>query len=293
VQTIRIACVQWRLDRVDSFEQWAERFADHVRIAAEYGARFVLFPEYVTAEILSAGSERLDGAASIERSTALTPRIQALYRELATRHRIHLIGGSHLHRGPDGVVRNTCLVALADGSLHARDKIHGTPNERGAWGIEGGDAAGILEADGIRFAIAICYDSEFPELVRHHVAQGAQVLFVPFFTDDRPGYLRVRYSCAARAVENQLYVALAGCVGIARNLHNLDVAYARSAVLTPSDHGFARDGIAVEAEAGIESVVVADVDLDALDHARREGTVQNLNDRRLDLYASVWKRGGA
>jgi predicted amidohydrolase len=289
--TLRIACVQWRLDRVDSFEQWAARFADHVRIAAEYGARFVLFPEYVSAEILSAEPQCLDGAASIARSTELAPRIQALYRELAMRHRIHVVGGSHLHRDAGGVVRNTCFVALADGSLHARDKIHGTPNERRAWGVAGGDAASIIEADGIKFAIAICYDSEFPELIRHHVAQGAQLLFVPFFTDDRPGYLRVRYSCAARAVENQLYVALAGCVGIARNVHNLDVCYARSAVLTPSDHGFARDGIAVEAEPGIESVVVADVDLAALDRARREGTVQNLNDRRLDLYASVWRGG--
>ena len=289
MDTIRIACVQWRLDRVASFGEWAARFEDRVRIAAEYGARFVLFPEYVTAEILSAEAHPLDGPASIDRSTALTPEIRGLFRDCAMRHRIHVIGGSHLHRGADGVVRNTCFVALADGSLHARDKIHGTPNERRAWGVEGGDAAGVIEADGIAFAVAICYDSEFPELIRHHVAQGAQVLFVPFFTDDRPGYLRVRYSCAARAVENQLYVALAGNVGIARNVHNLDVCYARSAVLTPSDHGFARDGIAVEAEPGIEAVVVADIDLRALDHARREGTVQNLNDRRLDLYASVWK----
>jgi predicted amidohydrolase len=289
VDTLRIACVQWRLDRVDSFEHWADRFADHVRIAAESGARFVLFPEYVTAEILSAEAKPLGGPGSIERSTALTPAIRGLFRDCAMRHHIHVIGGSHLHRGADGVVRNTCFVALADGSLHARDKIHATPNERRAWAVAGGDTAGVIEADGIKFAIAICYDSEFPELVRHHVAQGAQVLFVPFFTDDRPGYLRVRYSCAARAVENQLYVALAGCVGIARNVHNLDVCYARSAVLTPSDHGFARDGIAVEAEPGIESLVVADVDLAALEHARRAGTVQNLNDRRLDLYASVWK----
>ena len=286
---IRIACVQWRLDRVASFAEWAARFEDRVRIAAENGARFVLFPEYVTAEILSAEAHPLDGPAGIERSTALTPEIRGLFRDCAMRHRIHVIGGSHLHRAADGVVRNTCFVALADGSLHARDKIHGTPNERRAWGVVGGDAAGVIEADGIPFAIAICYDSEFPELIRHHVAQGAQVLFVPFFTDDRPGYLRVRYSCAARAVENQLYVALAGSVGIARNVHNLDICYARSAVLTPSDHGFARDGIAVEAEPGIEAVVVADVDLRALDRARRQGTVQNLNDRRLDLYASVWK----
>jgi predicted amidohydrolase len=286
---VRIACVQWRLDRVASFEEWAARFADRVRIAAEYGAHFVLFPEYVSAEILSAEPAGLDGAASIARSTELTPALSALYRDCAVRHRIHVVGGSHLHRDDDGIVRNSCFVALADGSVHRRDKIHGTPNERRAWGVEGGVAAPILEADGIQFAIAICYDSEFPELIRHHVAQGAQLLFVPFFTDDRAGYLRVRYSCAARAVENQLYVALAGNVGIACNVHNLDVCYARSAVLTPSDTGFARDGIAVEAEPGIEAVVVADVDLHALEHARREGTVQNLNDRRLDLYASVWK----
>lgn len=289
MSTVRIACVQWHLDRVASFESWAERFADRVRIAAEYGARFVLFPEYVTAEILSAQASALDGPGSVAASTAITPAIEALYRECAVRHRIHVIGGSHLHRDDGGTVRNACIVALADGSVHRRDKIHATPNERAAWGVSGGDAAKIIEADGVRFSIAICYDSEFPELVRHHVAQGAQILFVPFFTDDRPGYLRVRYSCAARAVENQLYVALAGCVGIARNVHNLDVCYARSAVLTPSDHGFARDGIAVEAEPGIDAVVVADVDLHALDQARRAGTVQNLNDRRLDLYTSVWK----
>jgi predicted amidohydrolase len=289
METIRIACVQWRLDRVASFEAWAARFEQRVRIAADQGARFVLFPEYVTAEILSAQPHPLDGHASIERSTALTPEIRGLYRDCAMRHRIHVVGGSHLHRGADGVVRNTCFVALADGSLHARDKIHATPNERDAWGVAGADTADVIEADGVTFAVAICYDSEFPELVRHHVAQGAQVLFVPFFTDDRPGYLRVRYSCAARAVENQLYVALAGNVGIARDVHNLDACYARSAVLTPSDHGFARDGIAVEADPGVEAVVTADLDLRALAHARRAGTVRNLDDRRLDLYASVWK----
>ncbi len=288
-QRVRIACVQWRFDRVASFEEWAARFADQVRIAAEYGARFVVFPEYVSAELLSAESLRLDGPASIAHSSSLTRRLRDLYAQLAVAHRIHVIGGSHLHRAADGKVRNTCFVALADGSQHARDKIHATPNEARAWGVEGGSEAGIIEADGIRFAIAICYDSEFPELVRHHVAQGAQLLFVPFCTDDRPGYLRVRHSCAARAIENQMYVALAGNVGLLRNVHNLDLVHAQSAILTPCDHGFARDGIAVEAAPGVETIVVADLDFGALQVARESGTVRNLNDRRLDLYESRWK----
>ena len=114
--------------------------------------------------------------------------------------------------------------------------------------------------------------------------QGAQLLFVPFCTDDRQGYLRVRYCAQARAVENQVYVVMAGCVGNLAGVHNMAIHYAQSAVLTPCDYGFARDGIAVEAAPHYETMVMAEVDLDLLAQARSSGTVQNLADRRRDLY---------
>src|SRR3546814_3500742 len=92
----------------------------------------------------------------------------------------------------------------------------------------------------------ICYDSEFPELARHLVNQGAMMLFVPFCTDERRGYLRVRYCCHARAVENQCYVITSGVVGNLPNVENMDIHYAESAILTPSDFAFARDGVAAD-----------------------------------------------
>jgi predicted amidohydrolase len=60
----------------------------------------------------------------------------------------------------------------------------------------------VIGTDCGPIGIAICFDSKFPEQVRHLMDQGAMILFVPFCTDDWNGYLRVRYFCAARAIEN-------------------------------------------------------------------------------------------
>ena len=135
----------------------------------------------------------------------------------------------------------------------------------------------------------ICYDSEFPELARHLVDQGADILFVPYSTEERQGHLRVRYSCHARAIENQIYVATAGNVGNLPRVQNMDIHYAQSAILTPCDFPFARDGIAAETTPNSEMLAFADLNLDQLRSARQYGTVQNLKDRRHDLYGVTWR----
>jgi predicted amidohydrolase len=286
---VRVACVQWRFDRVDGFEAFADKVRRFVAIAADQRADFVVFPELYTLEILSAEPSPLPGATAIEACTAHTAALRALYSEAAAHRGINLIGGTHATRNERGDIRNVCFVALRDGTLHAREKIHATPNERDAWNIAGGDQADVIDTDCGPIGIAICYDSEFPELGRHLCDQGALIVFVPFCTDDRRGYLRVRYACAARAIENQCYVAMSGVTGILRGVGNMDACYAQSAILTPSDHGFARDGIAVEASPEVETVIVADLDLHTLLEAREHGTVRNLADRRDDLYETHWK----
>jgi predicted amidohydrolase len=139
--------------------------------------------------------------------------------------------------------------------------------------------------------VLICYDSEFPELARHLTDQGANILFVPFCTAERNGYLRVRYSCQARAVENQCYVVLSGNVGNLPRVRNMDIQYAQSCILTPCDFHFARDGIAADTTPNAEAVALADLRMDSLTVARNAGSVRNRGDRRHDLYRVVWKKG--
>ena len=134
-----------------------------------------------------------------------------------------------------------------------------------------------------KIAILICYDIEFPELSRMVCEAGADILFVPWCTDDRQGFLRVRYCCHARAIENQVYVVHTSTVG---NLpvEGLGLHYGQAAIITPSDFPFARDGIAAEGTLNIEQVVVAEVDLRDLESNRIKGSTIPLYDKRKDVY---------
>jgi predicted amidohydrolase len=68
----------------------------------------------------------------------------------------------------------------------------------------------------------------------------------------------------------------------------MDIQYAQSCILTPCDFPFARDGIAAEASENVETLTISDLNLADLTWARAEGTVQNLADRRFDLYRIAW-----
>jgi predicted amidohydrolase len=83
---------------------------------------------------------------------------------------------------------------------------------------------------------------------------------------------------------------MSGNVGNLPNVANMDIQYAQSCILTPCDFPFARDGIAADTTPNVETVAFADLRLDALREARHSGTVQNLKNRRHDLYSVVWHK---
>ncbi len=109
--------------------------------------------------------------------------------------------------------------------------------------MKGGNEIKVFDTDCGKVGILICYDVEFPELGRILAEQGMQILFVPFLTDTQNGYNRVRFCAQARAIENECYVAIAGCVGNLPRVNNMDLQYAQSAVLTPSDFAFPVTGV--------------------------------------------------
>lgn len=285
--SVRVACCQLDM-RAGAWPELAARLDVFASEAATSGADFILFPELFTCAAV-ARPEPLSAEGAVDALSDLTAEIRAAFASMAVKHNINVIGGTHLTRREGGAVRNVCFVALRDGTVHEREKIHPTPDEAEFWGVSGGTAHDAIETDKGTIGVLICYDSEFPELARRLADQGALILFVPFCTETRAGYLRVRHCSAARAIENQLYVALAGDVGTLEGVANMDVQYAQSCMLTPCDARFPADGIAAEAEANVEAMILADLDLTQLDWARREGAVRNFTDRRSDLYGVEWK----
>ncbi|MEY4597643.1 MAG: hypothetical protein RLZZ445_440 [Pseudomonadota bacterium] len=287
--SVRVGTVQYMLRRVHSFEEFIKFVEYFVDVVATYNGDFVVFPELFTLQLLSIENREMPPAEAIEALTEYTPRFREAMRNLALKHNINIIGGSHPTRVANGRVENISYVFLRDGSIFEQAKIHPTPNEVAWWNIEGGNKFAAIETDCGPIGVLICYDSEFPELVRHLTDQGIHMLFVPFCTDERQSFLRVRYCCHARAVENQIYVVMSGNVGNLPNVTNMDIQYAQSCVLTPCDFPFARDGIAADTTPNVETVAIADLRPDTLITARNNGTVRNLRDRRHDLYGVIWR----
>jgi len=281
----RIACVQYQMRKVKSFSEFARQVTYFVGVAADYEADFILLPELFTVQLLSA-TNAVSPQEGMRQLSTYTVKLNTLLRKLAMKHAVTIIGGSH----PTKVGRelqNICTVYLPNGRSVQQPKLHITPNERKWWGIHGGSTLQTIDTPVARIGVLICYDIEFPEAARHLADSGAEIIFVPFCTDNLQSYLRVRYCAAARAIENQVYVALAGNVGNLPDVANMDVQHGQAAVLTPSDFAFARDGIAAEADSNEETVLICDVDLDELQKAQSAGTVTPRLDRRPDLFKVI------
>jgi predicted amidohydrolase/ribosomal protein S18 acetylase RimI-like enzyme len=285
---VRICAVQYRMRSINSFADFAKQCEYFVDVASGYKSDFVLFPEIFTTQLLSFMEEKRPGAAA-RKLAEFTPEYLELFANLSVKYNINIIGGSHFVEENDRLY-NVSYLFKRNGEIGKQYKLHITPNERKWWGVVPGNDVEVFDTDVGRVAIQICYDVEFPELSRIAVEKGAQILFVPFCTDERKGYLRVRYCAQARCIENQIYVAIAGNVGNLPDVENMDIQYAQSGILTPSDFVFARDGIAAECTPNVETVVIHDVDLEVLKRHRQSGTTLNWLDRRSDLYEVKLKK---
>jgi len=286
--TVRVATVQYQMRGLTERDEFSRQVAYFVDVASDYKADFVVFPELFTLQLLSLDPEPLPPVEAVRHIATYTDWYIEFMRDLAVSFNVNIIGGSHPTKMDNGDIRNTAYVFLRDGAVHKQDKIHPTPSEAAWWNIKGGHEVNAIDTDCGPIGVLICYDSEFPELARHLADQGAQLLFVPFCTDDRRGFMRVRYCGHARAIENQLYVITSGVVGNLPKVENMNVHYAESAIMTPCDIPFARDGVAADTAPNTEMVAVADLRLTDLLVARRQGNVRNFLDRRFDLYRVHW-----
>jgi predicted amidohydrolase len=284
---VRVAAVQYQMRTVKDFDEFASHCEYFVDVASDYRSDFVLFPEMLTMQLLSFMPVEAP-AASARRLSDFTERYIQMFNHLAIKYNINIIGGSHLNVEND-TLYNIAYLFRRDGTIGKQYKIQITPHEKKWWGVKGGDKVEVFDTDCGKIAIAICYDVQFPELVRIAAVKGAQILFVPYNTDERRGYLRVRYCSQARAIENQMYVAITGCVGNLPKVENLDIHFSQSAIFTPSDVEFSREGIATESTPNTETIIYQDLDLRLLKRNREYGTVQPWKDLRSDLYEVMQK----
>jgi predicted amidohydrolase len=283
---IRVSAVQYHLHTIDSFDDFAKQVEHYMRNAEEYGADFVLFPEFFTTQLMSIGNEQ-GQALTINELPNFTEQYRSLFVDLAKKMNIHIIGGTHVIRKGD-FIYNVAHLFYPDGRIAEQMKLHITPTEVNEWQMAAGDNLQIFDTDKGKIALLTCYDIEFPEIVRMAKAKGADIIFCPSCTDDQHGFHRVRYTSHARAVENQVYIVTTGTVGSLPTVDFMRANYGQAAIISPNDIPFPPRGIVVEGEINHDMIVTADLDLNLLYQVREKGTVTTWRDRRTDLYPD-WK----
>ena len=279
---VRLGLIQWQMRPLNNLEALFEQAEFFIDAVSGYGSDFALFPELFTAPLM-ADYNHLSEAEAIKELAKYTEAIRKKFQEYAISYNINIVSGSMPFQ-EGGHVYNVGFLCRRDGTYEMYRKIHITPNEVFHWGMTGGNVIQTFDTDCGKIGIIICYDVEFPELSRLMADEGMNILFVPFLTDTQNGYTRVKNCAQARAIENECYVAVAGCVGNLPKVNNMDIQYAQAAVFTPSDFAFPSNGIKAEATPNTEMTLIVDVDLDLLKELHEHGSVNTMKDRRKDLY---------
>jgi predicted amidohydrolase/GNAT superfamily N-acetyltransferase len=279
---IRLGLVQWQMRSLNNLEEFFNQAEFFIDAVSGYESDFALFPELFIAPLM-ADYNHLTEAEAIRELAKHAEPIKKKFQEFAISYNINIITGSMPFVEGEHIY-NVGFLCKRDGTSEMYRKIHITPNEVFHWGMTGGNEIQTFDTDCGKIGIVICYDVEFPELSRLMADEGMNILFVPFLTDTQNGYTRVKHCAQARAIENECYVAIAGCVGNLPKVNNMDIQYAQAAVFTPSDFAFPSNGIKAEATPNTEMTLIVDVDINLLKELHEHGSVKIMKDRRHDLY---------
>ncbi|MDC3416183.1 carbon-nitrogen hydrolase family protein [Aquibacillus salsiterrae] len=282
---IRVSAVQYHLHSINTFEDFANQVTHYVKSAAEFNSDFILFPEFLTTQLLSITDQKDRTYTGL---SAYTDRYYELFTSLAMETKTHIIGGTHIVER-DGKFYNVAHMFYPDGRIEDQAKLHLTPWELTEWKLTQGEGVQIFNTDKGKVAILTCYDIEFPEIVRMVRGMGADIIFVPSCTDDRHGFHRVRYTCHARTIENQVYLVTTGTIGALPTVDFMRSNFGQAAVITPNDIPFPKAGVLMEGEINSDMVITADLDLSLLYDVRSHGSVTTWRDRRVDLYPDLGK----
>ncbi|PWC52458.1 carbon-nitrogen hydrolase family protein [Azospirillum sp. TSO22-1] len=241
-----------------------DRLETAARDAAGQGADLLVGPEMllsgydIGAEAVRAAAEPPDGPSAARVAViAAAAGIAVLY--------------GYPELGADGAVYNAARLIGRDGRpLLNQRKTHLYGALDRAMFAAGGDDFPLAKVGGLRCGVLICYDVEFPELVRRHALAGADAVLVPTALME-PYDVVATTIIPARAFENGLFVAYANRCGREGDL----VYCGLSAVAGP-------DGTVVARAGRGEAMLIADLDPERLSAVRAAGT--HLADRRPELY---------
>ena len=269
MSTVRVSCRQVS-PRIADLAANVVISTEAVRSAVAERADIIVLPELVTSGY---AFESKAEVASVAVTTAHS-LFAGWAAALSGRPGAVVIGG-FAEAGPDGAYYNSAAVVDADGIVAVYRKTHLWDREK-LWFRSGEQLPPVIDTAHGRIGVAICYDLEFPELMRHLAVAGAELVAVPanWPLVPRPAGERPPEVVIAMAAARINRIAIACCDRLGTE---------RGQVWTGGTTVVDVDGWPV-ATAGESGVATADLDLVAARVKTLTEHAHAFDDRRTDLY---------
>lgn len=259
---MKISCIQMdmRLGEADHNFAHAEAL---IRAAAEREQPDVV----VLPETWNTGFFPADLAASADQDGQ---RTKAVFSALAKELNVNIVCGSVANQRC-GKFYNTAFVFDRSGAVVAEyDKSHLFTPSGEHLSFTPGDRLCRFTLDGKACALIICYDVRFPELTRTLTLGGVDLFFVVSQWPDKR-IMHLETLARARAIENQMFLALCNSVGTAGKTR----CGGHSAIIDPWGEYLAHAG-------DQEETITGELDFSVIEGIR--SSINVFRDRRPELY---------
>ncbi|WP_313643874.1 carbon-nitrogen hydrolase family protein [Pseudomonas sp.] len=189
-----------------------QRLREQAQRAAEGGARVLVCPEMFL-------SGYNIGLSNVRRLAEANDGPSAMaVAEIAQAHALAIVYG-YPERAADGAIHNSVQLIDQHGrSLCNYRKTHLFGELDRAMFSAGADHFPVVELEGWKIGLLICYDIEFPENARRLALAGAELILVPT-ANMEPYDFVCQVTVRSRAQENQCYLLYANYCGAEGDIH--------------------------------------------------------------------------
>jgi len=267
--TLKIALAQISCKRADKTSN-IEKMKVYAEKAKKEGAELVIFPElsltdYLVRDLIYELAEPIPGP-SVEKMA-----------EIAKQNKIYIVFGMpEMSKKAESVIYNTAVLVGPEGYIGKYRKMHLPTHsvfEEERYFRQGYETP-VFETQIGRIGLMICYDVFFPEVSRALKLNGAQLIVC---ISASPAVRRKFFEIltAARAIENNVFLAYVNLVGIEDGLQ----FWGGSRIISPSG------SIIAKAKYDEEDLVVGEIDLKDVRHVA--AFVPTIRDLRPELYEQL------
>ena len=268
---LKIALAQISCKRADKTSN-IEKMKAYAEKAKKEDAELVIFPElsltdYLVRDLIYELAEPIPGP-SVEKMT-----------EIAKQNKIYIVFGMpEMSKKAESVIYNTAVLVGPEGYIGKYRKMHLPTHsvfEEKRYFRQGYETP-VFETQIGRIGLMICYDVFFPEVSRALKLNGAQLIVC---ISASPAVRRKFFEIltAARAIENNVFLAYVNLVGIEDGLQ----FWGGSRIISPSG------SIIAKAKYDEEDFVVGEIDLKDVRHVA--AFVPTIRDLRPELYDQLKK----